>query len=88
LLPTHRQLQHAHQQITPIRKRDTPALISKKSFLEGDGKLKSDGSRCRMITGIAARELSEQRPRLSLREISAAQHQHTAPTHRRVPRVQ
>ena len=72
LLPTHRQLQHAHQQITPIRKRDTPALISKKSFLEGDGKLKSDGSRCRMITGIAARELSEQRPRLSLREISAA----------------
>jgi MT-A70 len=59
-------------QITLINKRDTPALISKRSFLDGDGKLESDGSGCRMSTGKAARELNEQRPRLSLREISAA----------------
>jgi hypothetical protein len=38
-------------QITVINKRDTPALMSKKIFLDSDGKLKSDGSECRMITG-------------------------------------
>src|ERR1700739_2164323 len=42
-------------QITLINKRDTPALMSKKIFLDSDGKLKSDGSGCRMITGTAAR---------------------------------
>jgi hypothetical protein len=42
-------------QITLINKRDTPALMSKKIFLDSDGKLKSDGSECRMITGTAAR---------------------------------
>jgi hypothetical protein len=42
-------------QVTLINKRDTPALMSKKIFLDSDGKLKSDGSGCRMITGTAAR---------------------------------
>jgi hypothetical protein len=42
-------------QITLINKHDTPALMSKKIFLDGDGKLKSDGSECRMITGTAVR---------------------------------
>jgi hypothetical protein len=42
-------------QITLINKRDTTALMSKKIFLDSDGKLKSDGSECRMITGTAAR---------------------------------
>ena len=42
-------------QITLINERDTPALMSKKIFLDSDGKLKSDGSECRMITGTAVR---------------------------------
>jgi hypothetical protein len=42
-------------QITLINKRDTPDLMSKKIFLDCDGKLKSDGSECRMTTGTAAR---------------------------------
>ena len=42
-------------QITLINKRDTPALMSKKISLDSDGKLKSDGSECRMITGTAVR---------------------------------
>jgi len=42
-------------QITLINKRDTPALMSKRISLDWDGKLKSDGSECRMITGTAAR---------------------------------
>ena len=46
-------------QITLINKRDTPALMSKRISLDGDGKLKSDGSECRMVTGAAAREFAE-----------------------------
>jgi hypothetical protein len=42
-------------QITLITKLDTPALMSKRISLDGEGKLKSDGSECRMITGTAAR---------------------------------
>ena len=42
-------------QITVITKRDVPPLMSKRISLDGDGKLKSDGSECRMITGTAAR---------------------------------
>jgi hypothetical protein len=42
-------------QITLINKRDKPALMSKKIFLDSDGNIKSDGSECRMITGTAAR---------------------------------
>ena len=42
-------------QITLITKRDTPALMSKRISLDGEGKLKGDGSECRMITGTAAR---------------------------------
>jgi hypothetical protein len=42
-------------QITLIAKRDTPALMSKRISLDGEGKLKSDGSECRMVTGTAAR---------------------------------
>src|SRR2546423_1350572 len=42
-------------QITLITKRDTPSLMSKRISLDGEGKLKSDGSECRMITGTAAR---------------------------------
>jgi hypothetical protein len=45
-------------QITLITKRDAPALMSKRISLDGDGKLKSDGSECRMITGMAAREFA------------------------------
>ena len=45
-------------QITLITKRDTPALMSKRISLDGEGKLKSDGSECRMITGMAAREFA------------------------------
>ena len=46
-------------QITLISKRDTPALMSKRIFLDGGGKLKSDGSECWMVTGVAAREFAE-----------------------------
>src|SRR5262245_2533839 len=42
-------------QITLLTKRDTPALMSKRISLDGEGKLKSDGSECRMVTGTAAR---------------------------------
>jgi hypothetical protein len=42
-------------QITLINKRGTPALMSKRIFLDGDGKLNSDGSECRMVTGAAER---------------------------------
>jgi hypothetical protein len=45
-------------QITVITKRDTPALMSKRIYLDGDGKLKSDGSECRMISGTATRTLA------------------------------
>ena len=50
-------------QITLITKRDTPALMSKRISLDGDGKLKSDGSECRMITGTAARAFVANRKR-------------------------
>jgi hypothetical protein len=42
-------------QITLITKGDVPPLMSKRISLDGDGKLKSDGSECRMATGTAAR---------------------------------
>src|SRR5690349_1051555 len=42
-------------QISVIHKRDTPALMSKKIFLDSEGNLKSDGSECRMINGTATR---------------------------------
>jgi hypothetical protein len=42
-------------QITLITKGDVPPLMSKRISLDGDGKLKSDGSECRMIAGTAAR---------------------------------
>ena len=42
-------------QITLITKRDTPALMSKHISLTNDGKLHSDGSKCLMVTGTAAR---------------------------------
>ncbi|XIA64703.1 hypothetical protein ACFIOY_38945 [Bradyrhizobium sp. TZ2] len=45
-------------QVTLISKRDTPSLMSKRVSLDGDGRLKSDGSECRMITGTAARALA------------------------------
>jgi hypothetical protein len=45
-------------QITLITKRDTPPLMSKRISLDGDGKLKSDGSECRMVTGTALREFA------------------------------
>jgi hypothetical protein len=40
-------------QITLITKRDVPALMSKRISLDLDGKLKSDGSECRMVAGTA-----------------------------------
>src|SRR3954447_18337715 len=42
-------------QITLITKRGTPAFMSKRISIGEDGKLKSDGSECRMLTGTAAR---------------------------------
>ena len=42
-------------QITLITKRDVPALMSKRISLDADGKLKSDGSECRMVTGTTER---------------------------------
>jgi hypothetical protein len=42
-------------QVTLITKRDAPARMSKRIPLELDGKLKSDGSECRMVAGTAAR---------------------------------
>jgi hypothetical protein len=42
-------------QITLVDKRDTPALMSKHISLTNDGKLHSDGSKCLMVTGAAAR---------------------------------
>jgi hypothetical protein len=45
-------------QITLITKRDAPALMSKRISLEANGKLKSDGSECRMVTGTAARAVA------------------------------
>jgi hypothetical protein len=42
-------------QITLITKRDAPSLMSKRISLDADGKLKSDGSGCSMVTGIAER---------------------------------
>src|SRR6516162_4244388 len=42
-------------QITLVNKRDTPALMSKHISLTNDGKLHSDGSKCLMVTGTAAR---------------------------------
>ena len=44
-------------QITLIT--DVPALMSKRISLDLDGKLKSDGSECRMIAGTAARAFAE-----------------------------
>jgi hypothetical protein len=46
-------------QITLITKRDTPSLMSKQISLDADGKLKSDGSECRMVTGTAERVFAE-----------------------------
>jgi hypothetical protein len=42
-------------QITLITKRDVPSLMSKRISLDADGKLKSDGSECLMVTGTAER---------------------------------
>src|SRR3954453_979201 len=53
-------------EITLITKRDTPSLISKRISLDGDGKLKSDGSECLMSSGTATRTLAG-RQRLSRR---------------------
>ena len=41
--------------ITLITKSDMPPLMSKRISLDDDGKLKSDGSECRMVTGVAQR---------------------------------
>ena len=41
--------------ITLITKRDEPSLMSKRISLDADGKLKSDGSACLMVTGTAER---------------------------------
>src|SRR6516162_4949019 len=46
-------------QITLITKRDVPPLMSKRISLYADGKLKSDGSECRMVTGTAERTSAE-----------------------------
>ncbi|MCK1480115.1 hypothetical protein IVB27_36625 [Bradyrhizobium sp. 197] len=43
--------------ITLIVKHDEPDLMSKRISLDADGKLKSDGSECRMVTGEAFRML-------------------------------
>lgn len=45
----------AYPQITLITKCDRPALMSKRISLDVNGKLRSDGSECRMMTGTAAR---------------------------------
>jgi hypothetical protein len=45
-------------QITLITKRDAPALMSKRISLDANGKLKSDGSECRMVTGTATRAVA------------------------------
>ncbi|WP_439407433.1 hypothetical protein ACNJX9_39460 [Bradyrhizobium sp. DASA03076] len=42
-------------QITLITKRDVPPLMSKRISLDADGKLNSDGSKCRMVSGTAER---------------------------------
>jgi len=44
-----------YPQITLITKRGNPTLMSKRISLTDDGKLRSDGSECRMTTGTAAR---------------------------------
>ena len=45
-------------QITLITKRDVPALMSKRIYLDATGKLKSDGSGCLMVAGTAARSFA------------------------------
>jgi len=45
-------------QITLITKRGVSALMSKRISLTNDGKLRSDGSECRMISGTANRALA------------------------------
>ena len=42
-------------QITLITKHDVPCLMSKRIFLDGQGKLQSDASGCLMIEGTASR---------------------------------
>jgi len=42
-----------------ITKRDVPSLMSKRISLDADGKLKSDGSECLMVTGTAERASAE-----------------------------
>ena len=42
-------------QVTLITKRDLPCLMSKRIFLDGQGKLQSDASGCLMIEGTASR---------------------------------
>ena len=42
-------------QITLITKRGTPSLMSKRIFLDGQGKLQSDASGCLMVEGTAGR---------------------------------
>src|SRR5690348_14112729 len=46
-------------QITLITKRDEPSLMSKRISLDADGKLKSDGSACLMVSGTAERAYAE-----------------------------
>jgi hypothetical protein len=49
--------EHAQRvpQITLITDRDVPPLMSKRILLDANGKLKSDGSACLMVTGTAER---------------------------------
>jgi hypothetical protein len=51
-------------QITLITKRDAPALMSKRISLDGEGKLKSDGSDCRMTTARLPANVRELQTRL------------------------
>jgi hypothetical protein len=53
-------------QITVITKRDVPSLMSKRISLDADGKLKSDGSECLMVTGTAERASAETASELAL----------------------
>jgi hypothetical protein len=53
-------------QITLITKRGTPALMSKRISLNTEGKLHSDASECRMVTGTAARAFAATASELAL----------------------
>jgi hypothetical protein len=53
-------------QFTLITKRDVPALMSKRIALDSAGKLVSDGSKCLMVTGTAARAFAGSASALAL----------------------